>query len=610
MIQIGTEGGFLPAPAVINNQPVNYNYNRRDIVVLNVQEKALFLGPAERADIIVDFTPFAGKTLILYNDAPAPVPASDPRLDNYTGDPDQTDTGGPPSTLPGYGPNTRTIMQIQVGPGSDTSAPADWVDPMILSKLQAALPAASAASQEPIIVPQEAYDPVYNTTTVDTAGKNFATIQTTTMTFKPIGQPELTMDMQPKAIIEDFQADYGRMNALLGVEIPHTNNTNQTSIPQAYIDPPTEIVRITAATNTPAIGEAADGTQIWKITHNGVDTHAVHFHLFHVQLVNRVGWDGAIRKPDPNELGWKDTVRMNPLEDIIVALRPRTLVNLPFKLPNSVRPLDPTMPLGSTTGFTGVDPNGNPVAVVNQEANFGWEYVWHCHLLGHEENDMMRALAIAAPPEDPSNLAVSLSGGNGANRTANLTWVDNSLNETGFTVQRAANAAFTAGLTTYAVGPNVTTYSDRIGGGPQPYYYRVFASNTVGLALGGYTPITADSGISNTAGVNLPPPPPAEPSNVQVTSVRNTTGNAANRALDHCNVSWADNSNNEQGFRIQYSTDPTFNTSTTTATAGANATTYTTGNLPRNTTYYFRVQAYNAGGASAYVNAPSSITTP
>ena len=29
---------------------------------------------------------------------------------------------------------------------------------------------------------------------------------------------------------------------------------------------------------------AADGTQIWKITHNGVDTHAIHFHLFNVQI--------------------------------------------------------------------------------------------------------------------------------------------------------------------------------------------------------------------------------------------------------------------------------------------------------------------------------------
>ena len=48
------------------------------------------------------------------------------------------------------------------------------------------------------------------------------------------------------------------------------------------------------------------------------------------------------------------------------------------------------------------------MTVTNQLANFGWEYVWHCHLLGHEENDMMRALAIAAPPEKPSDLLVTL----------------------------------------------------------------------------------------------------------------------------------------------------------------------------------------------------------
>ena len=43
IIQIGTEGGFLPAPVVIPSQPVNYEYDRRNIVVLNVKEKGLFL---------------------------------------------------------------------------------------------------------------------------------------------------------------------------------------------------------------------------------------------------------------------------------------------------------------------------------------------------------------------------------------------------------------------------------------------------------------------------------------------------------------------------------------------------------------------------------------
>lgn len=48
-IQIGSEGGFLPQAVVIDNQPVNYDYDRRSVTFGNVKEKALFLGPAERA---------------------------------------------------------------------------------------------------------------------------------------------------------------------------------------------------------------------------------------------------------------------------------------------------------------------------------------------------------------------------------------------------------------------------------------------------------------------------------------------------------------------------------------------------------------------------------
>ena len=59
------------------------------------------------------------------------------------------------------------------------------------------------------------------------------------------------------------------------------------------------------------------------------------------RLINRVGWDGFIRAPDATELGWKDTVRISPLEDTIVALRP-VAATLPFDRPDSVRPIDPT----------------------------------------------------------------------------------------------------------------------------------------------------------------------------------------------------------------------------------------------------------------------------
>ena len=194
----------------------------------------------------------------------------------------------------------------------------------------------------------------------------------------------LSAALLPKTIQELFTLDYGRMNATLGVELPFTNFLTQTTIPYGYIDPPTEIFKS---------GE----TQYWKVTHNGVDTHFIHFHLFNVQVINRVGWDGAIKPPDPNELSWKDTVRMNPLEDVVVTFRAAT-PNLPWQLPNSNRFMDVTQAAGTTAQFTNVDPANQPAVVSNSSINFGWEYVWHCHILGHEENDMMRPMILAVPP--------------------------------------------------------------------------------------------------------------------------------------------------------------------------------------------------------------------
>ena len=65
----------------------------------------LLLAPAERADIIIDFKGWAGKTFILYSDAPSPFPGGDPRNDYFTGDTDHSatgdGTGGAPTTMPG-----------------------------------------------------------------------------------------------------------------------------------------------------------------------------------------------------------------------------------------------------------------------------------------------------------------------------------------------------------------------------------------------------------------------------------------------------------------------------------------------------------------------------
>jgi len=481
-IQIGTEGGFLPVPVVIPPQPVTYTYNRRDIVVLNIDKHGLLLGPAERADVIVDFSAFAGKTLILYNDAPAPVPAFDPRIDYYTGDPDQTSTGGAATTLPGYGPNTRTMMQFVVGGGSPVS-----FDP---TNLNALLPKAFAGSQAQPTVPEAAYNSTYS----DNFPNTYSRIASTSLTFAPyagtsctqdsqcgtgntcntaVGICRETMPMGPKAIQELFTLDYGRMNATLGTELPFTNFANQTTVPLGYADPPTEYI-------------SGPNPQLWKVTHNGVDTHFIHFHLFNVQVINRVGWDGAIRPPDPNELGWKDTVRMNPLEDAIVAVNPIIPV-LPFAVPDSNRLLDPTCPENGTNAngcnFTNLDPiTGNPVTTVNTPYNFGWEYVWHCHILGHEENDMMRPIVVQLPPQPPTNLSATWT----TNGIMTVAFRDMSLTETSFTLQRALNNTFTQSLVTttkpMSPGWGPVTYVDNQVNGGTTYFYRIRANNGNGAS--------------------------------------------------------------------------------------------------------------------------------
>lgn len=377
-IMIGNEGGFLPSVAVMPNQPVNYDYDRGSATFGNVLNTGggvtVFLGPAERADVIVDFSGVPpGTNVILYNDAPAPVPGFQPRYDYYTGNPDQTAMGGWYQTQVGIGPNTRTIMQFRV---QGTPAP-----PFDLAALEAALPQAYVLTQPPPIIPQTYYPGPYQAA-VDTHGR----INDTAFTFKPVGSNvSRTIEVQQKSIVEIFDR-YGRLQSSLGLEFfePNANPARSNGVGFAYIDPPDEVLH--------------DGEiQIWKITHNGVDTHPVHVHLVNAQLINRVGWDGVIKPPEPFERGWKETIRMNPLESIFIALKAE-LPKVPFAIPVSVRPLNPAQPLGSTMGFTNINPKTgqplNPTPTVNVLANFGHEYVWHCHILAHEENDMMRPLVV------------------------------------------------------------------------------------------------------------------------------------------------------------------------------------------------------------------------
>ena len=83
-------------------------------------------------------------------------------------------------------------------------------------------------------------------------------------------------------------------------------------------------------------------------------------------------------------------------------------------------------------------------------------------------------------PAAPSGLTARVSGMNPPKVTLN--WVDNSANETGFTIQRATNATFTAGLTTFTTAANVITYNDATVVRGTRYYYRVRAFNGSGTS--------------------------------------------------------------------------------------------------------------------------------
>jgi spore coat protein A len=114
----------------------------------------------------------------------------------------------------------------------------------------------------------------------------------------------------------------------------------------------------------------------------------MHFHLVNVQVIGSATFDDSISNiltftptsaftpPDPNYRGWKETVRMNPGTVTRVIMK-FDLPTVPFAVPGSPR-------LGLQNGH---------------------EYVWHCHILEHEEHDMMRPLVVL-PYARPSDSAI------------------------------------------------------------------------------------------------------------------------------------------------------------------------------------------------------------
>lgn len=335
MYQVGTEGGFLPGVAPHDNttpiplDPEDPGGNS----ALADGPFNLLLAPAERADVVIDFNGVpANSTFILYNDAPAPFPGGDSRNDYFTGDPDQTAIGGAPTTLRGHGPNTRTLLKIIVAAGSGDSVST----PTWLSLINTELKTSFLNGNQP--------------------GLLFNDGNPSEAAFPFDGAPHRLLTLN-----EDFD-EFGRLIQTIGTSAP--NGLNNQGLPTwglPYLENTTETVQ-------------AGATEVWQIMNLTGDTHPIHFHLVNVQVIQRQKFEGTPDNwsyagppmpPDANELGWKETVRMNP-EEI-------TTIIAQFNLP--------TLPTAAMRDAVSPRTGGS-------------EYVWHCHILEHEEHDMMRPLVV------------------------------------------------------------------------------------------------------------------------------------------------------------------------------------------------------------------------
>lgn len=190
---------------------------------------------------------------------------------------------------------------------------------------------------------------------------------------------------------------------------------------------------------------------------------------------------------------------------------------------------------------------------------------------------------LAAPPVGAANLnALAQSP-----TQINITWIDVSINETAFQIERSLTTA--TGFALVAItSANVTGYSDTGLASNTRYFYRVKAING-----GGSSPYTAEA-FSTTFDVS-----PATPTSLIATVASST----------QINLSWSDTSSNETGFEIERSLT-TGSGFTLVGTTTANVTTFSDAALSPATHYFYRVRASNAVGSSPFTAEANAIAFP
>lgn len=260
-MQIGSDGGLLSEPVEIAGR--------------------LLMAPAERMDVIIDFSDFAGAELILHNNAKTPFKDEDQDSDDVP---------------------LSEIMKFKV---------KNSVSPNFTSA---------------VVIPEKL----------------------TTIPYPDEKSAKQTRDLT----LEESEDDFGRLLLLLnGVH---------------YDEPVNE---------TPQSGSK----EIWRLINLTEDAHPIHLHLVQFRILDRQLFDSV------NYLADKESNNLKPLSDYLYGS-----VILPELNERGEKDTVIARP-------------GQVTRILAKFGDYSGRYVWHCHILEHEDHDMMRPLQVINGKSAESN---------------------------------------------------------------------------------------------------------------------------------------------------------------------------------------------------------------
>ena len=338
--QIGAEQSLLPQVVEIvtgNATPLVPGVPRRNRVKSPFKQQGLLMGLAERADVLVDFRGLKNGDIVrVYNTAPdAP----------FGGFPDVPADPGTTGQVMQFRVNSALLGQGDTDPGGATPATDPWN--LVLSPVEGVdtYPGAlSTVTRDLALIEEESttvcvtIDPLGNIVQVpiDPADIPFDPLDPANACFVAGGIP-----FAPKAAVLGIN---GSLGAPTSVD-PFNNTGAQPTLWSAPIE-----------TNP-----VSDATETWELWNHTVDGHPIHLHLVKFKVLNREPFipdpltgvpvlQGPV-PPEADETGWKDTVIAYPGEVTRVA---------------------------ATFDIDGL-------------------YVWHCHIVEHEDNEMMVPYCVGDP---------------------------------------------------------------------------------------------------------------------------------------------------------------------------------------------------------------------